>query len=225
MSWPNLLSDGKSELSGGGRNPDAPSKHDFGTVDAQGPRLGTAGPLTPLQIPSLDWDSAIPWLRQHTKLQLWLNGGKWTSWRPASTAWHGLTGVFSHSVLRGGRRAGDPAQARRRGDLQPRRAAARRCPGNAGLVARVRTGSCRQDPARHRRRHPTRQRHLQSPCSGRVPLLRGSCCKSPAAIVAPECRLLTSRSPSSTEARRASNSLSRFSCTSSKLPWHWQGEL
>lgn len=25
--------------------------------------------------PSLDWDTAIPWLRQHTKLQLWLKGG------------------------------------------------------------------------------------------------------------------------------------------------------
>ncbi|KAI5468161.1 FMN-dependent dehydrogenase [Mariannaea sp. PMI_226] len=52
MAWPNLLSDGKSELSGEVHVGN--SKHDFD--------------------PSLDWDSAIPWLRKHTKLQLWIKG-------------------------------------------------------------------------------------------------------------------------------------------------------
>ncbi|KAF9880870.1 fmn-dependent dehydrogenase family protein [Colletotrichum karsti] len=54
VEWPNLLSDGKSELSGEIRDGKAVSKHDFD--------------------PSLDWDSAIPWLKQHTKLQIWLKG-------------------------------------------------------------------------------------------------------------------------------------------------------
>lgn len=53
MAWPNLLSDGKSELSGSSEDL-TQSKHDFD--------------------PSLDWDTAIPWLRQHTKLQLWIKG-------------------------------------------------------------------------------------------------------------------------------------------------------
>ncbi|KAK1852006.1 fmn-dependent dehydrogenase family protein [Colletotrichum chrysophilum] len=54
VEWPNLLSDGKSELSGAIKDKQAVSKHDFD--------------------PSLDWDSAIPWLKQHTKLQIWLKG-------------------------------------------------------------------------------------------------------------------------------------------------------
>ncbi|GKZ85136.1 hypothetical protein AnigIFM56816_010902 [Aspergillus niger] len=44
MQWPNILSDGK----------DTSDRTDY---DA-----------------SLDWDSAIPWLRKHTKLQIWLKG-------------------------------------------------------------------------------------------------------------------------------------------------------
>ncbi|KAF4920727.1 Oxidase FUB9 [Colletotrichum viniferum] len=54
VEWPNLLSDGKSELSGAIKDEQAFSKHDFD--------------------PSLDWDSAIPWLKQHTNLQIWLKG-------------------------------------------------------------------------------------------------------------------------------------------------------
>ncbi|KAF4810668.1 Oxidase FUB9 [Colletotrichum siamense] len=54
VEWPNLLSDGKSELSGAIKDEQAVSKHDFD--------------------PSLDWDSAIPWLKQHTNLQIWLKG-------------------------------------------------------------------------------------------------------------------------------------------------------
>ncbi|KAF5502404.1 Oxidase FUB9 [Colletotrichum aenigma] len=61
MSWPNLLSDGKSELRASrdqiGKSdevPAEPSKHDYG--------------------PSVNWDSLIPWLRQHTKLQIWVKG-------------------------------------------------------------------------------------------------------------------------------------------------------
>ncbi|KAK7417236.1 hypothetical protein QQX98_004670 [Neonectria punicea] len=52
MAWPNLLSDGKEELSG--ENSGSASRHDFD--------------------PSLDWETAIPWLRQNTKLQLWIKG-------------------------------------------------------------------------------------------------------------------------------------------------------
>ncbi|KAJ4317299.1 hypothetical protein N0V84_007435 [Fusarium piperis] len=48
-----FLSDGKSELSGSSEDL-TQSKHDFD--------------------PSLDWDTAIPWLHQHTKLQLWIKG-------------------------------------------------------------------------------------------------------------------------------------------------------
>ncbi|KAI9155665.1 Oxidase FUB9 [Paramyrothecium foliicola] len=54
MSWPNLLSDGKSELSGKRSEISGESRHDFD--------------------PSLDWDTAIPWIREHTSLQLWLKG-------------------------------------------------------------------------------------------------------------------------------------------------------
>ncbi|KAI4595526.1 hypothetical protein KJ359_006872 [Pestalotiopsis sp. 9143b] len=53
MEWPNLQSSGRDELSGK-ENTDAASRHDFD--------------------PSLDWNTAIPWLRQNTKLQLWLKG-------------------------------------------------------------------------------------------------------------------------------------------------------
>ncbi|KAH7161137.1 FMN-dependent dehydrogenase [Dactylonectria macrodidyma] len=52
MAWPNLLSDGKSELSG-----ENTGKNDGNDFD-----------------PSLDWESAIPWLRRNTKLQLWIKG-------------------------------------------------------------------------------------------------------------------------------------------------------
>ncbi|KAH7126430.1 (S)-2-hydroxy-acid oxidase [Dactylonectria estremocensis] len=52
MAWPNLLSDGKSELSG-----DNTGKNDGNDFD-----------------PSLDWETAIPWLRRNTKLELWIKG-------------------------------------------------------------------------------------------------------------------------------------------------------
>ncbi|KAH8895673.1 (S)-2-hydroxy-acid oxidase [Thozetella sp. PMI_491] len=55
LEWPNLLSDGKSELSGD-------EKADGGKTDRND------------FDPSLDWNYAIPWLRKHTKLQLWLKG-------------------------------------------------------------------------------------------------------------------------------------------------------
>ncbi|KAL0942688.1 2-hydroxy-acid oxidase [Colletotrichum truncatum] len=72
VEWPNLLSDGKSELSGEIRDVKDASRHDFD--------------------PSLDWDSTIPWLRQHTKLKLWPKGGV----HPDDVAMkirHGLDGV------------------------------------------------------------------------------------------------------------------------------------
>ncbi|KAI1391586.1 FMN-dependent dehydrogenase [Hypoxylon trugodes] len=54
LTWPNLLSDGKSELRGAERETKEAQNHDFD--------------------PSLDWDSAIPWLRANTKLQVWIKG-------------------------------------------------------------------------------------------------------------------------------------------------------
>ncbi|KAK2596022.1 hypothetical protein N8I77_013532 [Diaporthe amygdali] len=52
MQLPNLLSDGRKEFSGG----NAATAFD---EDA-----------------SLDWDSAIPWLKENTKMQIWLKGGQ-----------------------------------------------------------------------------------------------------------------------------------------------------
>ncbi|TDZ26818.1 Oxidase FUB9 [Colletotrichum orbiculare MAFF 240422] len=72
VEWPNLLSDGKSELSGEIKDGKAVSKHDFD--------------------PSLDWDSAIPWLKKHTKLQLWLKG-VYTPDDVTLAIRHGLDGV------------------------------------------------------------------------------------------------------------------------------------
>ncbi|KND86499.1 Hydroxyacid oxidase 1 [Tolypocladium ophioglossoides CBS 100239] len=73
MAWPNLLSNGRSELSGKASEGAGTSSHDFD--------------------PSLDWDTAIPWLRKHTKLQLWLKG----VYMPEDVALairHGLDGVI-----------------------------------------------------------------------------------------------------------------------------------
>lgn len=74
MEWPNLLSDGKSELSGqdAADREKSNSRHDFD--------------------PSLDWNSAIPWLRQNTKLQLWIKG-VYTADDVILAIRHGLDGV------------------------------------------------------------------------------------------------------------------------------------
>jgi (S)-2-hydroxy-acid oxidase len=72
LEWPNLLSDGKNELSGQEKT-EVVNKHDFD--------------------PSLDWDSAIPWLRKHTKLQLWLKG-VYTSEDVSLAIKYGLDGVI-----------------------------------------------------------------------------------------------------------------------------------
>ncbi|KAI6919226.1 FMN-dependent dehydrogenase [Hortaea werneckii] len=55
MEWPNLLSDGKAELMQG------PDDHVQETSSYEFD-------------PSLDWGTAIPWLRSQTKLQIWLKG-------------------------------------------------------------------------------------------------------------------------------------------------------
>ncbi|KAI0435754.1 hypothetical protein F4803DRAFT_286060 [Xylaria telfairii] len=54
MAWPNLLSDGKAELGGQQGEVAAPGRYDY---DA-----------------SLDWETTIPWMRKHTKMQIWLKG-------------------------------------------------------------------------------------------------------------------------------------------------------
>lgn len=75
IEWPNLLSDGKSELSGNEKDGQSSNRHDFGTSLSICILIEY---MTEEEIvdPSLDWDSAIPWLKKHTKLQLWLKGGK-----------------------------------------------------------------------------------------------------------------------------------------------------
>ena len=73
IEWPNLRSDGKSELSGSEANPSAVNKHEF---DA-----------------SLDWDTAIPWLRANTKLQLWIKG-VYTAEDVLLAIKHGIDGVI-----------------------------------------------------------------------------------------------------------------------------------
>ncbi|KAJ4241532.1 hypothetical protein NW757_012231 [Fusarium falciforme] len=54
LEWPNLLSNGRDELGSLEDNPEAPSKHDYD--------------------PSIDWNSTIPWLRKHTKMEIWIKG-------------------------------------------------------------------------------------------------------------------------------------------------------
>ncbi|KAL6918468.1 hypothetical protein FSST1_009963 [Fusarium sambucinum] len=73
LGWPNLLSTGKDELSGNSQDPDMPKKNDYD--------------------PSIDWDSAIPWLRQHTKLEIWIKG-IYTADDVALAIKHGLDGVL-----------------------------------------------------------------------------------------------------------------------------------
>lgn len=73
LGWPNLLSTGKDELSGNSQDPDTPKKNDYD--------------------PSIDWDSAIPWLRQHTKLEIWIKG-IYTADDVALAIKHGLDGVL-----------------------------------------------------------------------------------------------------------------------------------
>ncbi|CAH0053715.1 unnamed protein product [Clonostachys solani] len=60
MSWPNLLSDGKSELNGSANR------------GVNGEEV--LGRLSHDYDASLDWATAIPWLRKHTKLQIWVKG-------------------------------------------------------------------------------------------------------------------------------------------------------
>ncbi|KAJ4239340.1 hypothetical protein NW757_012860 [Fusarium falciforme] len=50
LEWPDLLSNGRDELGSREDNPGAPSKHDYD--------------------PSIDWNSTIPWLRKHTKMEI-----------------------------------------------------------------------------------------------------------------------------------------------------------
>ncbi|PIA88906.1 Hydroxyacid oxidase 1 [Cercospora beticola] len=52
MGWPNLLSDGKKELTGRSSAEDNDTDFD----------------------PTLTWETAVPWLRRQTKLQIWLKG-------------------------------------------------------------------------------------------------------------------------------------------------------
>ncbi|KZZ90871.1 FMN-dependent dehydrogenase family protein [Moelleriella libera RCEF 2490] len=73
MSWPNLLSDGRKEMSNSvGEKADS-NPHAFD--------------------PTLDWDTVIPWLRANTKLQLWLKG-VYTPEDVTLAILHGLDGVI-----------------------------------------------------------------------------------------------------------------------------------
>ena len=85
MEWPNLLSDGRSELSGSNQLNGNSGDHSEG--DAENPTRKKHD-----FDPSLDWDTAISWLRAHTKLQLWVKG-IYTADDVVLAIQHGLDGV------------------------------------------------------------------------------------------------------------------------------------
>lgn len=62
MQWPNILSSGS----------DHSDRTDYGLFTVS--RVYDLSLL--LTDPSLDWESTIPWLREHTSLPIWLKGGK-----------------------------------------------------------------------------------------------------------------------------------------------------
>lgn len=65
MEFPNILSNGKSEFSGDNE------------ATAYGERRHTKPRINVLTIvdASLKWDTAIPWLKANTNMQIWLKGG------------------------------------------------------------------------------------------------------------------------------------------------------
>ncbi|KAK0664160.1 Oxidase FUB9 [Lasiodiplodia hormozganensis] len=69
MAWPNILSTGRDELGGASKG----SGNDFD--------------------PTLTWDEAIPWLREHTKLPIWLKG-IYTADDVVKAIHYGLDGVI-----------------------------------------------------------------------------------------------------------------------------------
>ena len=69
MGWPNLDSDGKEELAS--HEEGKTSLHSFGELDQT---WCLCNCFDSSQDASLDWDSAIHWLRSKTRLQLWLKG-------------------------------------------------------------------------------------------------------------------------------------------------------
>lgn len=75
MEWPNLLSDGRAELMQDKNDHVQETRsYEFGKLWKH-PIEKSAKLLTVLHAdPSLDWDTAIPWLRSSTKLKLWLKG-------------------------------------------------------------------------------------------------------------------------------------------------------
>lgn len=88
---------------------------------------------------SLNWEATIPWLRQHTNLQIWLKGGMHAiSVRsiPLSSM-HYL--IVKNSKPPRRHRTRNKAQRRRDPHLQPRRAPTRRNAGHNRRPARMRT--------------------------------------------------------------------------------------
>ncbi|KAM6538139.1 hypothetical protein FALCPG4_000024 [Fusarium falciforme] len=72
LEWPDLLSNGRDELGGREDNPGAPSKHDYD--------------------PSIDWNSTTPWLRKHTKMEIWIKGVA-SAYDVVLAIRHGLDGI------------------------------------------------------------------------------------------------------------------------------------
>lgn len=70
VEWPNILSSGQDETSGKDRGEEQPTDYDA----------------------SLDWETAIPWLRKHTKLQIWIKG-VYTAEDTMMAIKHGLDGI------------------------------------------------------------------------------------------------------------------------------------
>lgn len=132
--------------------------------------------------PSLDWETAIPWLREHTSLQIWLKGGE-CSQTPLNNDIRALTMV--DSMFPRGRRTRNPVRHRRHRHLQPRRPTTgwhSLHPRHAESMRSCRTGS---GTDHNRRWNPSGLRYLQGTGSrsqllfpGKNPYLGSGCMSS-----------------------------------------------
>ena len=69
VAWPNIETKGKASATA--TDDDSAS---YGTFTDTASWAGER--LIPKKDTELSWDSVIPWLREHTKLPIWLKGGK-----------------------------------------------------------------------------------------------------------------------------------------------------
>ena len=70
IEWPNIESKGKASATA-----TDDTSASYGTSPSE--RASWAGKrLIPKKDTELNWDNVIPWLREHTKLPIWLKGGE-----------------------------------------------------------------------------------------------------------------------------------------------------